>query len=171
MSKRLARAAIAPFLVLALASGVLVGSSPLVASAHDEFRNGLPFPERVCNWEWQHVQVVTHYVDEFGNGPYPGPPPQYGPPLYPVYAWKYELVEVCEWRMVRPQIAIPHHHLTETQCTWVVKIGTTTLGVFGSSPAARAFAAALGLGAGTSVDIQRVCEENDIIVYLNVPPV
>lgn len=140
------------------------------ASAHDLVRNTLPFPTRVCEWEWEHVQVVTHYVDEFGNGPYPGPGSPFGPPLYPVFAWKQELVRTCHWELGRDQIPIPHDHLTQTQCKWALVVGSVTIGYFSSSGLARFAAAALGLTLG-HFSIEKFCEENEVIVFLNIPPV
>ena len=136
-------------------------------SAHDPTRNGLPFPKKVCHWEQRRIQVIVGYVDDYGRPSYEA----LGLRVFPVYAWKSELVEVCEWKLVRDRIPIPHYHLTETQCSWVLKVGGVTLGTFGTSRAAKAAAAALGLSAGTSADIQRLCTEHDVVVYLNVPPV
>ena len=140
------------------------------ASAHDPVRYTLPYPTHVCEWNWEHVQVVTHYVDEFGNGPYPGPGSPFGPPLFPVFAWKQELVRTCHWEWVRDPVPIPHHHLTQTQCKWALVVGTVTLGYLATTGLARTAAAALGLSQG-QYSIDRFCEEHEVVVFLNVPPV
>lgn len=145
---------------------VLSSLEPEQASAHEARKTLFHRPTRVCSWEWQHVRVVTHYVDEFGNGPYPGPGSTWGPPLFPVYAWKLELVEVCAWILVPVTVPNPHVHVSQESCEWGVRAGGVVIALYGSAAAAiRALAAYAAGTQGTDYDIIRQCETEDIILW------
>lgn len=137
------------------------------ASAHDAETTLFHRPSYICRHEWQHVQVVTHYVDEFGNGPYPSPGATWGgPPLFPVYAWKQELVRVCNWELVPVTVPNPHVHVSQESCEWGLRIGGVIVAVYGSAAAAARAAGAYAAGTqGTDIDVLKLCETEDIILW------
>ncbi len=131
------------------------------ASAHDARYPGIPYRAWVCNYEWQHIQVVVGYHD----------PAPVGWEMHPIYAWKWELVQVCrdEWRWTQglPRL---HAHLTETQCKWGLRVGGVLLAWYGAAAAAARAAGAYAAGSqDTDIDVFKVCEAEDVILWLDQP--
>ncbi len=137
------------------------------ASAHDAYQYiGLPLPRRVCHLDWNYVYKIVDW-ETWRYFPDAEPEPRWEIGPWPIYGWRWEQFETCEIRWEATRTIRPHHHVTQTQCEWALRVGGVLVALYGSGAAARAAGAAMALTTGTSWDVHEVCKTEDIIVWPN----
>jgi len=157
----------APLAVLVLAAAILV--SVPSAGAHDKYE-WVEKPKTVCELQWQHVRVVTHYVDIYGNR-YSDPltAPIGAEPLWPAYTWKQELRNVCRTEYESVYQLDQDHYLwhayedqrqqTKEVCTWTLTVaGVGIVARYGTYAAAMLASITLSVSTTGAISIDRVCE-------------
>lgn len=142
LARKLVVVPLAVVLALTLASGAVFSHAlinPEPASAHEVMKR-VGRPQKVCTTETRQVQVIVGYE---GAGRF----------RQPVYGWKTETREFCEWKNVISYVPRPHLHVSNEVCEYVqvfVIASTTTAGAGVGTIGGMAVGSAITPGAGTA---------------------